>query len=175
MSPLEERFTELYEAHHDEVYAFCARRVGWDRAADAVADVFTVVWRRIDEAGPDTGRAWLFAIARGVVLNQWRSTRRGKRLVEKVGAQRPPTPQGPEALVVRRSEDALVVDALRELRPADAEILRLAAWEELSGPEIASSLGISVSAAQKRLLRAKKRFARVVEDRRIEAGRGGAS
>lgn len=165
MSPREQAFIELYEAHHDEVHAFCVRRVGWDRVDDVVSEVFVVVWRRIEEVGPDTGRAWLFAIARGVILNQWRSTKRSRRLVEKVGGHRPAAPAGPEAVVVRRSEDAVVVEALETLRPDDAEILRLSAWEELSGPEIAIALGVSTAAAQKRLLRAKKRLARVLGGR----------
>lgn len=39
----------------------------------------------------------------------------------------------------------------------------LAAWEEMSGPEIAQTLGITVSAAEQRLHRAKKRYARVLD------------
>ena len=45
----EKTFIDLYEMHYDEVHAFCARRVGWDAAADATADVFAVAWRRIDD------------------------------------------------------------------------------------------------------------------------------
>ena len=172
MSPLDNTFIDLYETHYDQVHAFCARRVGWDRADDAVADVFGVVWRRIDEVGPDTGKAWLFAIARGVVLNEWRTTRRKRRLAEKVGAQRLPSPPDPAMVIVRRSEDEVIVRALGQLSSSDQEVLRLAAWEELTGPEIAATLGISVAAAHKRLRRAKKRLARVVgsppDDERTE-------
>ena len=35
----------------------------------------------------------------------------------------------------------------------------LSAWEELTGPEIAQALGLSVAAAEQRLHRAKRRFA----------------
>ncbi len=35
----------------------------------------------------------------------------------------------------------------------------LSAWEELTGPQIASALGISVAAAEQRLHRAKERYA----------------
>ena len=61
--------------------------------------------------------------------------------------------------MVRRAEDEAVLVALSQLRGPDREILRLAAWEELTGPEIAIVLGISLSAVQQRLHRAKKRLA----------------
>ena len=38
----------------------------------------------------------------------------------------------------------------------------LAAWEELTGPEIARALDISVAAADQRLHRAKRRFAKML-------------
>lgn len=54
---------------------------------------------------------------------------------------------------------AEVLEAVRSLTPKDREILMLSGWDDLSGPEIAKVLGISVSAAQQRLHRAKKRLA----------------
>ena len=66
--------------------------------------------------------------------------------------------------MVRRDQDRMVVAAMAELKPGDQEILMLAAWEELSGPEIAAVLGISTSAAEQRLHRAKKRLANVLTE-----------
>jgi RNA polymerase sigma-70 factor (ECF subfamily) len=48
----------------------------------------------------------------------------------------------------------------RRLRPADQEILRLAAWEELPHDQISRLLGCSVAAVDQRLHRAKKRLAK---------------
>jgi RNA polymerase sigma factor (sigma-70 family) len=154
----EKTFIELYESHHDELHAYCARRVGVDNAADAVADVFTVAWRRIGEVSIEMPRAWLFGVARGVIKNRWRSNRRRRRLVERVMTQRPRLSEIPDALLAQKETDAEIVEAFLRLRPTDQEILRLSAWEELSGPEIAEALGITLSAAQQRLHRAKKRL-----------------
>lgn len=161
MSTARATFVRLYNEHFDEVHAFCARRVGRSDADDVAAEVFAVAWRRIDDVTPGAQRAWIFGVARRVVLNQWRSKSRRARLVERTratGSGR--APEQPETVVVRRAEDDEVLTALRDLRDADQEILRLSAWEELSGPEIAVVLGISTAAVQQRLHRAKKRLAR---------------
>lgn len=161
MSTARATFVHLYNEHFDEVHAFCARRVGRTDADDVAAEVFAVAWRRIEDIDDNARRAWLFGIARRVVLNQWRSTSRRSRLNERARRTRTGRiPDQPEIVVVRRSEDDEVLAALNDLRQTDQEILRLSAWEELSGPEIAVVLGISTSAVQQRLHRAKKRLAR---------------
>jgi RNA polymerase sigma-70 factor (ECF subfamily) len=68
-------------------------------------------------------------------------------------------------LVVRNAEDGQAISALRQMNPHDREVLMLAAWEDLSGPEIARALGISVAAAEQRLHRAKQRFAQTIQRR----------
>ena len=160
MSRAEDIFKRLYDEHYDEVHAFCARRVGLDDADDAAAEIFAVAWRRIDEVQTETARGWIFGVARKVVLNQWRSRSRRTRLVERVGGTAVRRTDGPDVVVVRRSQDEAVVAVIEQLRPADKEIIQLAAWEELSGPEIAQVLGISTQAAQQRLHRAKRRLAK---------------
>ena len=52
-----------------------------------------------------------------------------------------------------------VFDALRRLGEDDRELLRLTAWEGLSGKELAVALGLSEQAARKRLSRARSRLA----------------
>lgn len=156
------RFIALYEENYDAVHAFCARRVGFGDAADATAEVFSVLWRRIAEVPVDADVAWLFGIARNTVLNRWRSQRRRTRLLERVGGMNEPAPAGPDSVVVRNEESRAVVAALDTLRPPDREILILSAWDELSGKQIAQVLGVSVAAAEQRLHRARKRLAKAL-------------
>ena len=160
MSTAEETFTRVYDAHYDEIHAFCVRRVGRNEADDATAEVFAVVWRRIAEVGPTSTRGWVFGVARKVVLNQWRSKSRRARLRDRLVGTATERSDGPEVVVVRRSEDEAVLAVLDQLRPMDREIILLAAWEELSGPEIGEVLGISTQAAQQRLHRSKRRLAK---------------
>lgn len=163
----ETRFKMLYEKHYDEVLAYCTRRIGRTEADDATADVFAVAWRRVDQIEWSTVRPWLYGIARGVLANRWRSGRRQKRLFGRVSGLAPLREELPDVQVVRRAEDDHVAAAIRELKPADQEILLLAAWEELTAAEMATSLRISASAAEQRLHRAKRRLAKVLENQTV--------
>lgn len=63
--PAEERFDALYRDHHQEIVAYCLRRMPRPAAEDVAADVFAVAWRRIDDVPQhDEAIAWLFAIGR---------------------------------------------------------------------------------------------------------------
>jgi RNA polymerase sigma-70 factor (ECF subfamily) len=163
----EQDFVDLYESHAGDVHAYCARRVGVHAAHDAAADVFAVAWRRIADLKPETGRQWLFGIARHVLKNQIRANARWSRLQAKSKAVFVDSTPGPETQVVRWEANDAVMDALAKLREADREILRLAAWEELTGPEIAETLGISLDACHQRLARAKKRFADALDPQQL--------
>jgi RNA polymerase sigma-70 factor (ECF subfamily) len=162
MTNHEQRFREVYAAHHRHVYAYCRRRTrGPEAAADCAAEAFLVAWRRIGEVPPgERALPWLYAVARRVVANHHRGARRRIRLVERVaGATGNPGP-GPEAVVIRREEDQEVLEALSRLRPADRELLRLAVWEELPHAAIGEILGCSAHAVDQRLYRATRRLAR---------------
>jgi RNA polymerase sigma-70 factor (ECF subfamily) len=65
--------------------------------------------------------------------------------------------------VVVREEVRVVVRLLDEMRAADAEILRLSAWEGLDIAEIATVLDISSDAVKQRLSRARKRLTDMYE------------
>lgn len=160
----EARFVAIYEAHCANVWRYCRRRLGPDRADDAFNDVFVVVWRRIGEA-PDvrTALPWLYRIAHLTLKNHWRRLHRRTQLEQKVAAL-PLDPGLPTAEVVAvRAEASRVVELLDRLRPEDAEILRLAVWEGLSSAELATVLGIRPDAAKQRLSRARRRLATLVD------------
>ena len=166
----EARLTTLYERHYEEVLAFCVRRGGRDAADDVTAEVFAVAWRRIDDVELETARAWLYGVARRLLANRWRATMRRRLLLGKLVGSAPQLPPKPDEQVVRRSIDREVVSAVRALRPVDQEVLLLAAWEELTAPEIARVMGISTSAAEQRLHRAKRRLARRLQVGSLESG-----
>jgi RNA polymerase sigma-70 factor (ECF subfamily) len=166
----EARFDALYRRHHRDVLAYFVRRVPRRDAEDATAEVFTVAWRRLDHipAG-ERAIAWLFGVAHNVLSNHRRGLRRARRLTTRLKAMGEPPGESPELQVVKSAEDALLLDALDRLRPRDAEILRLVAWEKLSHRVIGDTLGISEAAAGQRISRARKRLA--AEVGRLEAGR----
>ena len=64
MTDDEARFIEIYRRFGKPIQAYCARRTSSSQVADAVADVFLVAWRRIDQV-PEDGATlpWLYGVA----------------------------------------------------------------------------------------------------------------
>jgi RNA polymerase sigma factor (sigma-70 family) len=153
-------FRRLYDEHFVAIRGYCLRRLPVFEVNDAVAEVFLVVWRRIDDVpGGDDAALWLYGIARNVVHSVDRSKRRRAHLNRRLLGFGSAPEIDTETVVVRRSEDSEVLEQLAKLRPADQEILRLSIWEELTNTEIAAVLGIDAHAATMRLSRARNRLA----------------
>ncbi len=158
------RLNHLVAAHRNAITAYCHRRVHRDDVNDAVADVFLVAWRKIDQApSDDEALLWLYGVARNVVHNHNRSARRRRRLAAKMASLAPSSAPNPEVQVVRRDEDQRLLTAVDRLKPSERELLRLRTWEELSLAEIAEVVGLSTRAVQSRLARTRKRLAALLE------------
>lgn len=160
------RFAELYQAHYPRLVDYGRRRVGPDEVEDLVADVFLTAWRRIDDA-PDGDRAlpWLYRIAYHRIGNHWRGRDRRLRLAQRLASVLATTPSpipGPEGIDGGPRADR-ILEAAARLGRTDAEVLRLAHWEELTVAEIAQVLGINPNSAKQRLRRARRRLQREYE------------
>lgn len=161
MAMTEAGFDSLVDQHRSQILAYCLRRTSVDDADDAAAEVFAVAWRRRADmpSGPDA-LPWLYGVARNVVKDQWRGSRRRSNLIAKVSGLRNPAPLSPEDVVIEREDYRLVREALADLSDLDREVLRLSAWEGLTYAEIAVAIGSSLAAVDKRIGRAKQRLAR---------------
>jgi RNA polymerase sigma-70 factor (ECF subfamily) len=152
------------------VYGYCRRRTDAEAAADCVAETFLVAWRRLDDVpAGDAALGWLYGVARRTLANEYRRTRRWRRLLDRLREVDRVRDTTPEVVVVRRERDRTVLAALERLRPEDRELLRLALWEELPHGEIGVLLGCSTDAANHRIHRAIGRAAK--EYRRLDHGR----
>lgn len=143
-----DRFEEIAPTLIEPVRRFLARRTDPDTAEDVLADTLLVCWRRAEEL-PDLPLPWVYAVARNCLHNAERSARRQERVAVRLAAQ----PTAPEP-----AGDPALQEALAALRPEEAELLRLWAWERLKPAEIAVVLGITPNAASTRLLRAKRKL-----------------
>jgi RNA polymerase sigma factor (sigma-70 family) len=146
-----EWLTRLYEEHSDAVFRYAARRLtNREDAEDVLVEVYTVAWRRRTVV-PEQALPWLYRTAANTIAHVVRGDARRGRLHARLTAVTP-----------LYSEDHLpdpdLGAALQRLAPADAEILRLWAWEGLEAQEIAAVLDISPGAARTRLSRAKARL-----------------
>lgn len=159
-----ERFEELAPGLVEPLRRYLARRTDPDTAEDVLAETLLVCWRRVAEL-PDVPLPWAYAVARNCLHNAERAQRRRRRLAARVAAIDPPVSVAP----AEPDPDPQLTAALASLRPDDAELLRLWAWEELSTAEIAQVLGITANAAGIRLHRARTRL----RSELAKAGRSG--
>jgi RNA polymerase sigma-70 factor, ECF subfamily len=160
------RFEAIYTETYEPILGYVLRRCSSpDDAADLVAEIFTVAWRRLDDI-PDGDRArlWLYGVARRVVAKHWskEATRRHRT------TSLHPKLQDEIAVPVDDVPDmSAVAQAFRRLSEGDRELLRLVAWEGLDHAAIATVLRASKGAV--RLHRARKRLTRLLHATGVEA------
>lgn len=156
----EARFADLYQRYGRLLHAYCLRRTSPSHAADAVAEVFLVAWRRIDRVPEGEGALpWLYAVAYRVVSHQWRTRARSRKLADRLGGLAHTSPPSPELVFLRSEEDRLVIEAANRLKGVEQEILRLTLWEGLSHDDVARALGLKPSALKQRAYRARRNLA----------------
>lgn len=153
----ESTFGSLYNAVYADLLRFVQRRAHHSHAEDVVADAFLVVWRRLDEVPlrPEDARAWVFGVARNLLLNAQRGEQRRRGLgVHLADATPLPSLDDPHAdLVVSRVD---LARAWTRLSPVHQEALALCAFEGLSAPEAAAVIDVSPVAYRLRLSRARR-------------------
>jgi RNA polymerase sigma-70 factor, ECF subfamily len=159
---IEEHFRDFYAEHVADVWRFARRRTASSEEADDVcADTFAVAWRRRDDIPGESGRLWLFGVARRVLANQRRESDRRERLHLRLVRDAPP-PVSHEPLPP--SETALW-EALAALSAGDRELLLLRAWDDLSVSDMAVVLDVSAATVSSRLHKARRRLATELERR----------
>ncbi len=153
----ESTFSSLYDSTYADLLRFVQRRALPHHAEDVVADAFLVAWRRLDELPdrPEDARAWVFGVARNLLLNAHRGEQRRRALgVHLAEATSLTSGDDPHVdLVVSRLD---LARAWTRLSDVHQEALSLSALEELRAPEAAAVIGISPVAFRLRLSRARR-------------------
>ena len=173
-----ERFERLFEHHENRIRAYCARRLPPADVDDAVAETFSVAWRKfVDAPDADDALPWLYAVAYRVVQHHWRGAGRFDRLRRRATATSDRSEVDVADEFIADDDRRRVVLAALRLDAHDQEILRLTLWEEITPTAAATVLGISPDAAKQRARRARRRLAeefhrsarvRTADDARIE-------
>lgn len=147
-------FEEIYRRVSPQLFGFFRRR-GVDDPADLVAEAFAIAWRsRSRLVASASERAWLFGIARRLLLTELRRRGREQGLAEALAR----SPEREEA-VDDEDRRRTVLDALGRLNPEERELILLIEWERLSPAEAAQALGIKPGTARVRLHRARQNLA----------------
>lgn len=149
--------TELVERYYRPVLRFFDLRVS-PAAEDLTQRTFLAcVESRERLRQPESFRPFLFAIARGLLLNHLR-TRTVEANVFETGDISTALDPGPTAsrIVARSEEQVLLLRALQTLDADTQSLIVLFYWEGLKTSEISVVLGVGVSTLTTRLSRARK-------------------
>lgn len=140
-------FDQLYDRHVLEVYRYIARRHIGNDAQDLTGDVFLIAFQKLNSIPAGSELPWLYRTAWNVLANAHRKN-------DPIPANFDLTEIEPDCADVVITNDQLN-RSWQKLPQKDREILRLAAWEGLSGKELAATLGISEGGAGAALSRAR--------------------
>jgi RNA polymerase sigma-70 factor (ECF subfamily) len=135
------------------------------QAEDLMQDVMLTVWRRADTYDPSQAGAatWIFAIARNRRIDALRRERR-PAVDPNDPTLVPDAPSPAEQVAAAVEWDRRLAAAIRVLPPEQAEMLRLAYYEDRSHSDIAGKLRLPLGTVKSRLRLALARLRSSLED-----------
>lgn len=158
----EELVRALFDDHAGPLYGYVLRLTGDPgRAEDVVQETLLRAWRNPGVLEGRPVRAWLFTVARNIVVDQHRA-RRSR-----------PQETGDEALAVLPADDELdraveswgVAEALASLRPEHREVLMETYYRGRSVKEASEILGIPQGTVKSRTYYALRALKLALEER----------
>jgi RNA polymerase sigma-70 factor (ECF subfamily) len=133
---------QLHDEHSAALMGLCLRLTGNDRgrAEDVVQETLVRAWRHFPLLDPSRGsiRAWLFTVARNIVIDEWRT----KRSTNELSVAEPP-----EVVDLTDHTDALlqswvVAEALSNLSVEHRAVLLECYYRGASVTDAARRLGV---------------------------------
>jgi RNA polymerase sigma-70 factor (ECF subfamily) len=154
-------FEELATPLFDSLYNFASWLLkNRSNAEDLVQETYLKALRSFASFQPGTNfRAWMFRILRNTFLSSCSTLDR--RLTVQIDSEDdvpllPATSTTPESLLIERSQQNVVRDAIEQLPVTFREVLLLCDVEDVSYREISEILSIPVGTVMSRLARARK-------------------
>ena len=136
---------EIARGHYDQVFRFCARRIGVDAAADAAQETFLTAQKVI---GKYRGEAPLKTWILGIAHNECRRIARKRRLDPPTLELRENPSTSPESAWVDRQA---LMSALSKLSNEHREAVVLIELDGLSYEEAGAVLGVPAGTVKSRL------------------------
>ena len=162
-----EAFGLLYERYVDTVYRYLYVRVGKKQTAeDLTSETFVRALCRIDSfswQGRDIA-AWFVTIARNLAIDNAQSARFRLEVTTADMLHAAEHVDAPDAEVLQRMRDTRLIEAIRTLKPEQAECVVLRFLQGLSLAECATVLGKSEGAVKQLQLRAVRSLRRELDD-----------
>lgn len=166
--------TTLAYRHTSRVLALAYRMLNDQAEAEDVAqDALMRLWKiapdwRQGEAKVST---WLYSVARNLCTDRLRK-HAGKRHMADIDSVAEPMDEAPsiEAQMIGQDRAAALQSALQSLPERQRQAVSLRFLQELSNPEVAEVMEISVDAVESLLSRGKRGLAAALADQKVELG-----
>jgi RNA polymerase sigma-70 factor, ECF subfamily len=164
MSGRQTDFARVYEEHVWRVYAFLAYRLRDRHTAEDLTQLTFEralrAWSRFDPRRASE-TTWLLAIARNLLIDHHRRDRSSK--LEPIEERLAPTVPGPDERFAASPE---LLEALGHLSERDREVVALRFGGDLTGPEIAELLDLTLANVQQILSRSLRKLRGLLEAER---------
>jgi RNA polymerase sigma-70 factor (ECF subfamily) len=169
----ERDFNRLYEQQQRAVHAYLLGRAGDREAArDLLQEVFLRAWRHVGawrELPPERQRAWVFTVARNLVIDAHRGragAAAARETSEPAFEPAAPASEQPAARAELSERLALVDRAIRRLPERLRVVLSLHAAGGLTSAEVGELLGEPAGTVRYRLSQARRQLAVELGDAR---------
>jgi RNA polymerase sigma-70 factor, ECF subfamily len=158
----------IAEQFRAEIFAYIQSKVSDPATADDLTqETFVKVGRALAKGTePEHFRGWLFQIARNTIIDFLKETRRFVPLEESHTTSKAENPEilDPVDSEFRKRLFSYALKVIATLPVDDCEALTLTEIDGLSREELASELGISLTAAKSRVHRARSKLRKTVEE-----------
>lgn len=155
------RFSDVFERHHDDVRRYLQRRSGPETGEELAAQTFEEAFRnraRFDPSFSDAG-PWLMGIATNLLRHHYRAEAARLRALERATVMASTVGEDdPEARLDAHFAAQILARALREMSRGERDIVLLYAWADLSYAEIAHALQLPIGTVRSRLHRSRRRL-----------------
>jgi len=158
---------QLFNRHFDAIYRFFRNKLDTD-VEDLVQRTFTACVEGRDRFREESSfRTFLFAVAHNLLKEHLRRKRRSPEPLDLDAVSAVDLGASPLSIMAARSEEKILLQALRQIPIASQTVLELYFWEKMAGGEIGDLLGVPEDTARSRLRRARLLLA--AEIQRLQA------